>query len=62
MGLRAITEEILQTERAEFDELVFADYESRFHYFVALALLVLVLEIFLFERKNKWLDKIKLFG
>lgn len=62
MGLEAIQEEIFQTERTEFDRMVFTDYESRFHYFIALALMVLVFEIFLFERKNKWLDKIKLFG
>ncbi|MFO7977442.1 MAG: VWA domain-containing protein [Bacteroidales bacterium] len=62
MGLKEIQEEVLRTERAEFDNMVFADYESRFHYFVALALIVLLFEIFLFERKNKWLDKIKLFG
>ncbi len=62
MGLKEIQEEIFQTERAEFEKMVFADYESRFHYFVALALIVLLFEIFLFERKNRWLDKINLFG
>jgi Ca-activated chloride channel homolog len=62
LGLNRILEEIRQTERGEFERMVFSEYESRFHYFVALALIMLVLEVFIFERKNKWLEKINLFG
>lgn len=61
LGLNRIFEEIRQTESGEFERMVFSEYESRFHYFVALALLLLVLEIFIAERKNKWLEKIKFF-
>jgi Ca-activated chloride channel homolog len=61
LGLADILDEIKQMEKEEFDSLIFADFESRFHYFIALALLALVFEIFVFERKNKWLNKIKLF-
>lgn len=62
LGLNSILEEIKNMEKETFEVLVFADYQSRFHYFVALALLFLVFEIFIFERKNKWLEKINLFG
>lgn len=62
MGLNSILDEIRNMEQETFEVMVFADYQSRFHYFVALALLFLVLEIFIFERKNKWLEKINLFG
>ncbi|MEE4176937.1 MAG: VWA domain-containing protein [Bacteroides sp.] len=61
MGLNSILDEIKKVEKDTFETMVFADYQSRYHYFVALALLFLVLEIFIFERKNKWLEKIKLF-
>ena len=61
MGLNGILDEIKKVEKDTFETIVFADYQSRYHYFVALALFFLVLEIFIFERKNKWLDKINLF-
>lgn len=62
MGLNDILDEIRKMEKDTFETMVFADYQSRYHYFVALALLFLLLEIFIFERKNKWLEKINLFG
>jgi len=61
VGLGNILDEIKKLDTDEFDSLIFADYESRFHYFLALALIVLLLELLIFERKNKWLEKIKLF-
>lgn len=61
MGLNSILDEMKKVEKDTFETMVFADYTSRYHYFVALALFFLVLEIFIFERKNKWLEKIKLF-
>jgi Ca-activated chloride channel homolog len=61
LGLGRILEEIRNTEKTEFDRMVFSEYQSRFHYFVALAVLLLVMEIFILERKNKWLQKIRLF-
>lgn len=61
MGLNSILDEMKKVEKDTFETMVFADYKSRYHYFVALALFFLVLEIFIFERKNKWLEKIKLF-
>ncbi len=62
MGLNRIVDEIRKMEQQEYEAMIFTEYESRYHYFVALALLFLLLEILIFERKNKWLEKIKLFG
>jgi Ca-activated chloride channel family protein len=61
LGLRAILDEIRKTDKQTYDSMVFADYESRYYYFVAFALILLLLEILVFERKNKWLEKLKLF-
>ncbi len=62
MGLNSILDEIKSLEKEEYETTIFADYESRFHYFFALALFFLLLELVIFERKNKWIDKIKVFG
>ncbi len=61
MGLNNILDEIRKLDKQEYEVVVFADYESRYHYFVALALLILLLELLIFERKNKWVDKINIF-
>jgi Ca-activated chloride channel homolog len=61
MGLNSVLKEIKSLEKEEYESTIFADYESRFHYFVALALIFLLLELVILERKNKWIDKIKIF-
>ena len=61
-GLSKVFEEINKLEKSEFESKMFSDYESRFQYFVAISLVLLLLELLLFERKNKWLSRIKLFG
>ena len=61
LGLNKILEEIRKMEQQEYETTRFSEYESRFHYFIAFALIFFVLELIIFERKNKWLNKIKLF-
>ena len=61
LGLDDILDEIRRLDTEEFDSLVFSDYESRFHYFVALALIILLMELFILERKNRWLERMQLF-
>ncbi|MFO7998053.1 MAG: VWA domain-containing protein [Bacteroidales bacterium] len=62
LGLGALLDEMKDMEKGVYESMVFADYESRFHYFVALALALLTLEIFIFERKNKWFNQLRLFS
>jgi Ca-activated chloride channel family protein len=61
LGLNNILEEIRLMEQQEYETTRFAEYESRFHYFIALALIFFLFEFLIFERKSKWLNKIKLF-
>ncbi|MFW5687413.1 MAG: VWA domain-containing protein [Bacteroidota bacterium] len=61
LGLNRIIEEIRNMEQQEYEATHFSEYESRFHYFLALAIILLVLEVLIFERKSKWLNQIKLF-
>lgn len=60
-GLNAIFEEINKMEKTEIETKVFSDYEDRFQYFIGFALLLLIIEIFIFERKSKWAGKFNLF-
>jgi len=61
-GLNKIFEDISKIEKSEIEEKQFSDYEDRFQYFVALALLILIADLFVFERKTKWLKKFRPFG
>lgn len=60
-GLETMLEEINKLEKSEFETRMFSDYEDRFQYFLAVAILLLVLEFLLFERKSKLTEKLKLF-
>ncbi|MCF8229091.1 MAG: VWA domain-containing protein [Bacteroidales bacterium] len=61
-GLEKIFEEIEAMEKTEFESRVFSDYEDRFQYFIAVAVLLLTLELIILDRKSKWSDKFRLFG
>jgi Ca-activated chloride channel homolog len=62
VGLDKIFDKIEQMEKTEFDSRVFSDYEDRFQYFLVLAVLFLIIELIILERKSKWSNKFKLFG
>jgi Ca-activated chloride channel family protein len=48
-------------EKQKYESRVFSDYEDRFQYFLALALLVLILEQFLSDKRSKWAGKFNIF-
>ena len=60
-GLNALFEEINKMEKKEIGSKVFTDYKDRFQIFIGLAILLLLLDLFILERKNKWSSKINLF-
>ncbi|NQY67389.1 MAG: VWA domain-containing protein [Flavobacteriales bacterium] len=60
--LDRLFDEFNKLEKQEFDSKVFSDYEDRFQYFLFPALLLLILDLFLSDRKNKWLKSLNLFG
>jgi Ca-activated chloride channel family protein len=61
-GLAKILDEINALEKQEIETKMFSEYEGRFQYFIAISLLLLILEFLIPERKSKWADKIKLFN
>lgn len=61
-GLTKILDEINSMQKKEIETKTFTEYEGRFQYFLALSLILLLLEFFIPERKSKWTDKIRLFN
>ena len=62
VGLNKIMDEIDKMQKKEFDAKIFSDYENQFQYFIAFALLFMIAEIFIFERRSKWFRKLDIFG
>jgi Ca-activated chloride channel family protein len=61
-GLSIIFDEINKLEKTKFESRVFSDYEDRFQYLLAPALLLLLLEFVIFERRGKRFRNVNLFG
>ena len=61
-GLSIIFDEINKLEKTKFESRVFSDYEDRFQYLLAPALLLLLLEFIIFERRGKRFRNVNLFG
>ncbi|HEV8539431.1 MAG TPA: VWA domain-containing protein [Bacteroidota bacterium] len=59
--LDIILKDIQSMEKKEFGTKMFTEYEDRFQYFLGAALVLIVAEFFLSERKNRWLAGITLF-
>ena len=60
-GLNALMDELEGMERAEFDSKMFTSYEDRFQYFIAMALLLLLVELLLPSRKLKFFGNMNIF-
>jgi len=56
-------EDILNNaEKKEFEVKQFSDFKDQFQWFVGLGLLFLVLDVFLLQKKTKWIQKLNLFN
>lgn len=58
----AIGEILDQMDKKEFEAKQFAEFKDQFQWFLAAALLILFLDIFVLERKTAWLRKLDLFN
>ena len=57
-----IAEIIANAEKSEFETKQFSDYKDQFQWFLVLGLFFLIMDVFLFEKKTKWLKKADLFN
>ena len=61
-GVQEVFDQINKLEKAEYNEAFFSDYEDRFQFFVLAALLLIVAETLIADRKGRLAGKIKLFN
>lgn len=61
-GIGLIMNEINGMEKKEFASKLFTDYEDQFQYFLGLALLFLLLEFVISERRSEFIARLNLFG
>jgi Ca-activated chloride channel homolog len=60
-GLNKIFNDINEIQKSEIESKQFADYENQFQYFLAIALILLILDLFIFEKKTAWMKGIRPF-
>ncbi len=61
-GVELVVKEINKQTKSELDSIVYADYEDRFQWFAMIALALLLGEMFMTEKKSKWVEKIDWFN
>ena len=49
-------------EKSEFESQQIADFESQYQWFLGLGFLLLLVDIFLLEKKTNWVQKLNLFN
>ena len=57
-----IKEQLNQMDKKEFEAKQFAEYKDQFQWFLCAGLFFLFLDIFILDRKTKWLQKLNLFN
>ena len=62
VGLNTLFDEINKLDKTELESLVYSDYEDQFQYFFGIAMILILIEFFILERKNRYLKNIKLFS
>ncbi len=60
-GLSNLFAEINKMEKKEIGTMVFTEYKDRFQLFIGLALILLITDLILLGRKNKWSNRINLY-
>ncbi len=58
----AIKDALEQMDKKEFESKQIADFKDQFQWFIGLGILLLLLDIFLLERKTGWLKRLNLFN
>lgn len=60
--VKAIEKIISNAQKSEFETKQFSDYKDQFQWFLGIGFLFLLIDVFFFERKTKWLKKVDLFN
>ena len=62
LGLSDLVNQIKALEATEFDTVTFDEYNELYQYFLAIAILLLIIEFSMLERRNRVISKMKLFN
>ncbi|MFI3249217.1 MAG: VWA domain-containing protein [Rikenellaceae bacterium] len=62
LGLGEITKTISEMEQGELATVKFEEYGEQYQYLVALALLLILLELFILDKKNRYLRRFNIFA
>jgi Ca-activated chloride channel family protein len=60
-GLGLIMDQVAKMEKKTYNSKMFKNYEDRFQFFLAFAVLMLLLEFFISSRRNLRLSELNLF-
>lgn len=60
--VEAVKSQLDKIEKTEFESQQIADFESQYQWFLALGFLLLLVDIFLLEKKTAWVQKLNLFN
>jgi Ca-activated chloride channel family protein len=60
-GLKGVFDRINKMKKQKYESKVFSDYEDRFQYFIAAALFLLILDVFVSDKRSKWAGKFNIF-
>lgn len=61
VGLTRLYNQLNKLQKAEMESISYSEYDDQFHYFVWLALILLILEFMITERRNSWSGRVNLF-
>ncbi|MGB2087329.1 MAG: vWA domain-containing protein [Psychroflexus salarius] len=61
-AVKQLFEAITEIEKTEFESKQYADYKSQFQWFLGFAILLIILESFIFDKKTAWVQKLNLFN
>lgn len=61
IGLNKFYNELNKLDKAELETKVYSEYNDQYQYFLAMAILLLIIDFFILERKNPLLMNIKIF-
>jgi len=62
VGLNRLYSELQKLDKAEIDKQVYSEYDDQYAYFISIALILIIFELLLHNRKNKRLSNLKLFS
>ncbi|PQJ79925.1 vWA domain-containing protein [Polaribacter porphyrae] len=60
--VKEVAEIIANAQKSEFETKQFSDYKDQFQWFLGIGIFFLLLDVFFFEKKTKWLRKVDLFN